>query len=197
MNILEWSGIQSGDDIDSGDTDVGGSLTGLLASERQLSAAGSRARWRVLTTGYQGRLARLRFIEVDHAPGEIRIRLRKLGHLAALIDQTRPWRGLAGMPPILQAIRVWVEENEERALAELPFAERLRAAFSPLLHNQLEECWTPWKMARAHLRATRRDLRRVRRSLRAVPPSQGCKCLQCLTTISMEQMDGQIIRRSF
>ena len=32
MNILEWSGIQSGDDIDSGDTDVGGSLTGLPAS---------------------------------------------------------------------------------------------------------------------------------------------------------------------
>ena len=95
----EWSGIQSGDDIDSGDTDVGGSLAGLLARERQLSAAGSRARWRVLTKGYQGRLAHLRFIEVDHAPAEIRMRLRRLGHLAALIDQTRPWRGLAGMPP--------------------------------------------------------------------------------------------------
>ena len=166
MNILEWSGIQSGDD--SGDTDVGGSLTGLLARERQLSAAGSRARWRVLATGYQGRLAHLRLIEVDNAPDEIRIRLRRLGHLAALIDQTRPWRGLAGMPPILQAIRVWVEENEERALAELPFVDRLKAAFSPYLRGHVEECRTTWNMAslaRAHLRATRRDLRRVRRSL--------------------------------
>ena len=153
MNILEWSGIQSEDDLDSGDTDVGGSLTGLLARERQLSAAGSRARWRMLMTGYQGRLA------------HIRIRLRRLGHLAALIDQTRPWRGLAGMPPILQAIRVWVEENEERALAELPFVDRLKAAFSPYLRGQVEECRTTWNMARAHLRATRRDLRRVRRSL--------------------------------
>ena len=165
MNILEWSGTQSEDDIDSGDTDVGGSLTGLLARERQLSAAGSRARWRVLTTGYQGRLAHLRLIEVDNAPDEIRIRLRRLGHLAALIDQTRPWRGLAGMPPILQAIRVWVEENEERALAELPFVDRLKEAFSPYLRGQVEECRATWNMACAHLRATRRDLRRVRRSL--------------------------------
>ena len=92
----------------------------------------------MLTTGYQGRLAHLRLIEVDNAPDEIRIRLRRLGHLAALIDQTRPWRGLAGMPPILQAIRVWVEENEERALAELPFVDRLKAAFSPYLRGQVE-----------------------------------------------------------